>query len=183
MIPHKPDSAFHEHRDREYITNYFPKIYGTIRNGPTANIAIALVKFRKSDGKMGMYTDLRASSYSVDKNKYYSSKKGITISNRFLLEVINFLTSLPEVPDSDVPDTGNKKLFSINKYPNIDICVSLTKANGSVCVDIREWVRDQMHSYEGFTYKGVRFNYDLISQVTTVLMNIYNDLPETNKQH
>ena len=174
----KPESHFHEHRDKEYVTQYFPEIFGTIKQGPSTNVVISLVKFRKSDATLGYYIDLRCNSYSVTKNKYYNSKKGITIPVRHLGEVIRALASLPEKPPADIPETGNKKIVSLQKYPNIDLCVSLTNADGTPKVDIREWVRDAMHSYEGFTYKGVRFDYDLTVQVSNVLMNIYNKLEE-----
>jgi hypothetical protein len=179
----KPDSHFHQHRDKEYVTNYFPEIYGTVKNGPTCNIVISLVKFRRSNSTIGMYIDLRMNSYSVERNKYFSSKKGITVPTKILLGVINALNSLPQNPPEDLPEVGNKIIAKFEKYKNIHLAVSVTNVHGEPKLDIREWVNDVLHSYEGFTYKGVRFSYDLIPQVSAVLMTIYDKITPVDKSN
>jgi len=181
MTISKPEDHFHEHREKEYVTQYFPEVVGVVKQGPTTNLVMSLVKFRTSDSHLNSYIDLRYNSYSVQKNKYYKSKKGITIPKRLLADVINALNGLSPEPPTDLPKEGNRILARFEKYKNIDLVVSLTIADGSPKVDIREWVRDVMHGYEGFTYKGVRFNYDLYPHFSSILMKIQDMISPLTK--
>jgi hypothetical protein len=115
-------------------------------------------------------------SYNAKTNKYMFSKKGITIPKLKLKEVIDCLNSLPMDPPEVINKEGNDIVKMVDKYKDLKICISLTDHEGGIKIDIREKIVDRIKTYEGMTYKGVRFEYELGPTVSNYLQMVYNKL-------
>jgi hypothetical protein len=109
------------------------------------------------------------------------SKKGITIPKNKILDVISALNALPLDPPEGIPIEENKVIATIDKYKDLKICVSLTQYDGGPKVDIREYIVDNIKTYAGPTYKGVRFGYEMIAQVSEMLQLCANKLLDTKE--
>lgn len=157
---------------------------GTLSLGPASKLCVRIVKYRDSTLHKKWHCDLRNFVYDPQRNRYYPTKKGISVKHGVILDIIEVLRGLTDI----VPDFKADEMYEVSRLTNgeeIDIVISLCKhpnKDNIPLLDIREFVKKSFSGYVGFSQKGVRVGYHNRNNVADLLQDCYTQMAEINKK-
>jgi len=150
-----------------YLMMKFTNEYvDSFRYGPNLELVVHVSRY-KINNTYRLSIDLRK------KFKYFKkfglTKNGLSMSREVALKVHEQILKIPE--NILMPEGAEyKELARFTKRGDLDVVIGVGVLYKGWGVDIREYVRDELRSYEGFTSRGVRVPVEYVEETAALLM-------------
>jgi hypothetical protein len=126
--------------------------------------------------------DIRMNSYSSKDNKYYPSRKGITVPQKIVLPLYNAILELLPMAEVEL-DKPTVTVDTWERKPGYDVRLNIVSWEGKMYIDIREYIsKPTSDGYTGYTPKGIRIPYDCKDMFVAQLYGGYEKLLKLDEE-